>query len=102
MMNLNSSLGDAARDDRLAGDAFIAGRFGSILARAPLLWPRIVYDPRMRLYDSEFPVASWRALPPPPEQARARASETHSNAASPAGTLSVSLIPTCVAYIRKR
>lgn len=35
-------------------------RFGSILARAPLLWPRIVYDPRMRLYDSEFP--SWRAF----------------------------------------
>lgn len=30
--------------------------FGSILTRAPLLWPRIVYDPRMRLYDSEFPV----------------------------------------------
>jgi hypothetical protein len=27
-------------------------------ARAPLLWPRIVYDPRMRLYDSEFPVVA--------------------------------------------
>lgn len=56
-------------------------RFGSILARAPLLWPRIVYDPRMRLYDSEFPaVASVTAAARRArdgETRHVRASETH-------------------------
>lgn len=103
----NSSLGgDAARDDRLAGDAFIAGD-SDRFSRVHLYYGRGSF--MTRVWGSTTPNSpSWRALPLPRAAletakhatcVRARRSD---KVGRPAGTLSVSLIPTCVAYIRKR
>lgn len=102
----NSSLGDAARDGRLAGDAFIAGD-SDRFSRVHLYYGRGSF--MARVWGSTTPNSpSWRALPLPRadrETAKrstcVRAGRTQREG-PPAGTLSVSLIPTCVAYIRKR
>lgn len=102
----NSSLGDAARDDRLAGDAFIAGD-SDRFSRVHLYYGRGSF--MTRVWGSTTPNSpSCRALPLPRaarETAKrgtwVRKGRTHAEERR-AGTLSVSLIPTCVAYIRKR